>query len=317
MNVNKAKLKTSLIVGRWQPWHEGHRKLFEAALKRAERVAIGVRSTHDTDQKNPFTFNQVKEFIDRDLSKEYEGKYDVIELPNITNIIYGRDVGYKIEQISFDKDIENISATNVRKSLNITPVKHEVDLEERQNRFSHKGAVIWLTGLSGSGKTTLAKNIERKLFDHGCNVYMLDGDNVRDGLNSNLGFSDFDRKENIRRIGEVAALFANAGFIVITAFISPFAKGRQNALDSFSQNSHEVYLSCDIETCENRDPKGLYKKARNGEIKEFTGIDSPYEEPVTPDSEIDTQNLTIKESEKLLFDFILSQTSITWLDTKL
>ncbi|MFL2819551.1 MAG: adenylyl-sulfate kinase [Alphaproteobacteria bacterium] len=195
--------------------------------------------------------------------------------------------------------------------MNITPVKHDVLSEERNKRFGHKGAVVWLTGLSGSGKTTLAKNLERNLFNHGYNIYMLDGDNIRDGLNSNLGFSKNDREENIRRIGEVAALFASAGFVVITAFISPFSEDRKKALSAYSQNSFEVYLSCDLETCEDRDPKGLYKKARNGEIKDFTGIDSPYETPKSPDFILDTQNKSISECEKELYQFILSKTSIS------
>ena len=240
--ANRDNLKTALIIGRWQPWHKGHRELFKAALERAEQVAIGVRATHNTDGSNPFSFDEVKKFIDDDLGEEYNGKYSVVELPNITNVIYGRDVGYNVEKISFEKEIENISATKVRKSMNLTPVEHEVSQTERQKRFGHKGAVIWLTGLSGSGKTTLAQNIERKLFDKGYNIYMLDGDNIRDGLNSNLGFSEKDREENIRRIGEVAALFARAGFVVVTSFISPFAKDRSNALKAYSDNSYEIYL---------------------------------------------------------------------------
>ena len=305
------KLKTALIIGRWQPWHEGHRALFCSALERAERVAIGVRATYSTDGKNPFSFDEVKKFIDDDLSPEFKGKYEIIDLPNVTNFIYGRDVGYKVEKISFSDDIENISATNIRKEMNITPVKHDVQVQERNQRYGHKGGIIWLTGLSGSGKTTIAKSLERKLFNSGHNIYMLDGDNVRDGLNTNLGFSEVDRAENIWRIGEVATLFAQAGFIVITAFISPFAKDRQNALATFSENSSEVYLSCDLETCENRDPKGLYKKARNGEIKDFTGIDSPYEIPTSPDFILDTQNKSISECENELYEFILSKTSIS------
>tara|TARA_B100000945_G_scaffold319446_1_gene326663 strand:- start:1700 stop:2632 length:933 start_codon:yes stop_codon:yes gene_type:complete len=307
----EKKLNTALIIGRWQPWHEGHRELFKAALSRAERVAIGVRATHDTDQKNPFSFEEVKKFIDEDLKKDYSGKYVVVELPNITDVIYGRDVGYNVEKITFEDEVEKISATNVRKSMNLTPVKHEVDSLEREKRSGHKGAVIWLTGLSGSGKTTLAQKIERRLFDKGCNVYMLDGDNIRDGLNSNLGFSDADREENIRRIGEVAALFARAGFIVITAFISPFMNDRKKALKAFKDNSYEIYLSCDLETCEKRDPKGLYKKARIGEIKDFTGIDSPYEVPKSPNLEIDTQSSSIEKSEKALYEFIIEKISIT------
>tara|TARA_B100001996_G_C18669673_1_gene596193 strand:- start:390 stop:1325 length:936 start_codon:yes stop_codon:yes gene_type:complete len=311
MSAKEKKLNTALIIGRWQPWHEGHKELFKAALERAERVAIGVRHTFETDGKNPFSFDEVKEFIDQDLKKDFKGKYEVINLPNITNVIYGRDVGYKVEKISFDKDIENISATKVRKSMNITPVNHDVEYAEREKRFGHKGGVFWLTGLSGSGKTTLAKNVERKFFDEGYNIYMLDGDNIRDGLNSNLGFSEEDREENIRRIGEVAALFARAGFLVITAFISPFSEGRKKALNAHPDNSYEIFLSCNIETCEERDPKGLYKRAREGKINDFTGIDSPYEIPKSPDLLLDTQNKSIIDCEKELFDFILSKTLIS------
>ena len=302
-----TKRKTALIIGRWQPWHQGHRGLFLAALERAERVAIGVRHTHSTDEKNPFTFNEVKEFIDKDLSNQYADKYDVIELPNITNVIYGRDVGYKVEKISLGEDVEKISATEVRKSMNLTPVNHSVETNERTKRFGHEGGIIWLTGLSGSGKSTLARSLERKLFDKGYNVYMLDADNVRDGLNSNLGFSNEDRNENIRRAGEVSSLFAEAGFIVLSAFISPFHDDRQRAFNAHPKNFHEVYLSADLSTCEDRDPKGLYKRARAGEIKEFTGIDSPYEIPKEPSLIIDTKKLNIDESTDELFSYIVNK----------
>ena len=310
---NENKLETAMIIGRWQPWHEGHRELFKAALKRAERVAIGVRTTTNIDNKNPFSFDEVKKFIDDDLKKEFEGKYTIIQLPNITNVIYGRDVGYNVEKINFEKDIEDISATEKRKSMNITPVSHDVLSLEREKRNNHKGCVIWLTGLSGSGKTTIARALERQLFDQGNNIYMLDGDNLRSGLNSNLGFSFEDRKENVRRIGEVAALFARAGFIVITAFISPFAEDRKKALAAFKENSYEIYLSASIDICEKRDPKGLYKKARLGEIKDFTGIDSPYEIPTKPALILNTDKETEEVSINKLYDFIISKISNSWL----
>jgi len=306
---NESKLETALIIGRWQPWHEGHRELFKAALKRAERVAIGVRTTTNIDNKNPFSFDEVKKFIDDDLKKEFEGKYTIIELPNITNVIYGRDVGYNVEKINFEKDIEDISATEKRKSMNITPVSHDVLSLEREKRNNHKGCVIWLTGLSGSGKTTIARALERQFFDQGNTIYMLDGDNLRSGLNSNLGFSFEDRKENVRRIGEVAALFARAGFIVITAFISPFAEDRKKALAAFKDNSYEIYLSASIDVCEKRDPKGLYKKARLGEIKDFTGIDSPYEIPTKPALILNTDKETKEVSINKLYNFIISKIS--------
>ena len=306
-----TKQKTALIVGRWQPWHKGHRKLFEAALDKAERVLIGVRHTHASDEKNPLSFDEVKDFIDNDLKKNYTGKYDIIDLPNITNIIYGRDVGYKVEKISLGDDIEKISATQIRKSMNLTPVSHNIEAYERTQRFGHQGGVLWFTGLSGSGKSTLAQALERKLFDKGYNVYMLDADNVRNGLNSNLGFSEEDRNENIRRVGEVAAIFSQAGFLVLSAFISPFNKKRKKDLEMQNQNFHQVYLSADLKTCEDRDPKGLYKKARLGEIKDFTGIDSPYEVPEKPDLIVDTKKLNIDDSVEKLFHYIVKKIPIS------
>tara|TARA_B100000902_G_C27254641_1_gene887154 strand:- start:577 stop:1509 length:933 start_codon:yes stop_codon:yes gene_type:complete len=305
-----TKQKTSLIIGRWQPWHKGHRELFKAALERAERVLIGVRHTHASDKKNPFTFKEVKEFIDNDLKKDYNDKYDIIDLPNVTNIIYGRDVGYKVEKVSLGSDVEKISATKVRETMNLTPVDHDVDTKERSERYGHEGGVIWFTGLSGSGKSTLAKSLERKLFNKGYNVYMLDADNVRDGLNSNLGFTPEDRNENIRRVGEVASLFSQAGFLVLSSFISPFHEERKKVSEMNKKNFYQIYLSADLNTCEKRDPKGLYKKARLGQIKDFTGIDSPYEIPYDSDLEVDTKNLNIDESVKILFDYIVKKVPI-------
>ncbi|MFN2746164.1 MULTISPECIES: adenylyl-sulfate kinase [Bacillus] len=161
--------------------------------------------------------------------------------------------------------------------------------QEYHEKNKHKSSIIWLTGLSGSGKSTIANAAARKLFEEGYQVTVLDGDNVRHGLNKDLGFSDEDRKENIRRIGEVAKLFVEQGTIVITAFISPFKEDRDLIRQLVEENEfHEVYVKCDLETCEERDPKGLYKKARNGEIPFFTGIDSPYEEPEAPELVLDT-----------------------------
>ena len=306
-----TKQKTALIVGRWQPWHKGHRKLFEAALDKAERVLIGVRHTHASDEKNPLSFDEVKDFIDNDLKKNYTGKYDIIDLPNITNIIYGRDVGYKVEKISLGDDIEKISATQIRKSMNLTPVSHNIEAYERTQRFGHQGGVLWFTGLSGSGKSTLAQALERKLFDKGYNVYMLDADNVRNGLNSNLGFSEEDRNENIRRVGEVAAIFSQAGFLVLSAFISPFNKERKKVSEMQNQNFHQVYLAAELELCEDRDQKAVDKKARLGDIKDFTGIDSPYEVPEKPDLIVDTKKLNIDDSVEKLFHYIVKKIPIS------
>jgi adenylylsulfate kinase len=168
-----------------------------------------------------------------------------------------------------------------------------VTREQRQELNGHKPAIIWLTGMSGSGKSTIANILDKYLYDGGFHTYILDGDNIRSGLNKNLGFSDEDRKENIRRISEVAKLFADSGTIVITAFISPFIEDRQIAREILSKdfNFIEVYVEADLATCEDRDPKGLYKKARAGQIKNFTGIDSPYEAPVNPELTLKTVEL--------------------------
>ncbi len=181
-----------------------------------------------------------------------------------------------------------------KRATNITAIAHTVTPEARAQRNGHKGGVIWFTGLSGAGKSTLAVELETRLFDKGYNVFVLDGDNVRHGLNANLGFSPEDRAENIRRVGEVAGLFAKAGTIAITAFISPYRSDRDRAREAVSHGEfHEVYVKADVEACEKRDPKGLYKKARSGEIKEFTGISAPYEAPDSPELVVDTETCSV------------------------
>ncbi|WP_332691175.1 adenylyl-sulfate kinase [Halalkalibacter lacteus] len=177
--------------------------------------------------------------------------------------------------------------------------------EERQERNGHRSAILWFTGLSGAGKSTLANALEQQLFKHGKNSYVLDGDNVRHGLNKGLGFSDEDRKENIRRIGEVAKLFVDSGTLVCTAFISPFKEDRNRVRELVEDDEFiEVYVRCSLEACEERDPKGLYKKARTGEIPEFTGISSPYEEPDAPEIIIDSDKQTVEESVKSILAYL-------------
>ena len=186
------------------------------------------------------------------------------------------------------------------KSTNITAVAHRVGLNDRWRVNGHKGGVVWFTGLSGSGKTTLALELERRLFQRGWHAYVLDGDNVRHGLSSDLGFSPGDREENIRRIGEVAALFAESGMIVISAFISPYRADRRLARDAAGEAFHEVHVAAPIDVCEHRDPKGLYAKARRGEIADFTGISAPYEIPEHAELCVDTAGLSVVESVDLL-----------------
>ncbi len=181
------------------------------------------------------------------------------------------------------------------RSSNLHWVEHRVTFEARNARNGHRGGVLWFTGLSGAGKSTLAMAVEQELFRRGFQVYVLDGDNVRHGLNANLGFSPDDRAENIRRVGEVAALFAGAGMIAITAFISPYRADRRRAREAAQDLFHEVYVEADLETCERRDPKGLYKKARRGEIAEFTGVSAPYEAPEAPELAVDTAHSSVAE----------------------
>lgn len=186
-------------------------------------------------------------------------------------------------------------------------VWHEttINKEERQERNGHRSAILWFTGLSGAGKSTLANALEQQLFNLGKNSYVLDGDNVRHGLNKGLGFSDEDRKENIRRIGEVAKLFVDAGTIVCTAFISPFKEDRNRVRELVEDGEFiEVYVRCSLEACEERDPKGLYKKARSGEIPEFTGISSPYEEPESPEMIIDSDKQSIEQSVEMILAYL-------------
>jgi len=180
------------------------------------------------------------------------------------------------------------------KSSNLTSVAHRVSAASRAQSTGHVGGVLWFTGLSGAGKSTLAMEVERRLFAKGYQVYVLDGDNVRRGLNANLGFSPDDRAENIRRVGEVAALFADAGMICITAFISPYQADRDRARTAAPGAFHEIYISAGLDACERRDPKGLYKKARAGEIAAFTGISAPYEAPRTPELTVDTETRPVE-----------------------
>ena len=187
----------------------------------------------------------------------------------------------------------------------LTPVAHKVARRAREARFGHKGGVLWLTGLSGAGKSTLAMAVEQHLFRKGYAVYVLDGDNIRSGLNANLGFSPEDRVENIRRVGEVAALFADAGFLCITAFISPYRVDRARARAATPPGSfHEIYINADLATCEARDPKGLYRKARAGEIREFTGISAPYEPPEAPSLVIDTGAMPLEACIEQILAYI-------------
>jgi len=204
-----------------------------------------------------------------------------------------------------------VTATTARaRHDNLHPAEHIVGTAARETRNGHRGAVIWLTGLSGSGKSTLAMELERRLFARGAQVAVLDGDTVRTGLNSDLGFSPRDRAENIRRVAEVAAIFADLGSIVITAFISPMREDRARARSCAAERFHEIYIDADLATCEERDPKGLYAKARAGEIESFTGISAPYEAPTAPEFAVRTGGESVAASAERLLDYVLKATGL-------
>ncbi|MGG0063591.1 adenylyl-sulfate kinase [Bacillus subtilis] len=178
-----------------------------------------------------------------------------------------------------------------------------ISKSDRQSLNGHKSCVLWFTGLSGSGKSVLANAVDEKLYRKGIQSYVLDGDNIRHGLNKDLGFQTGDRIENIRRIGEVAKLFVDSGQMILTAFISPFREDRDMVRALFPKGEFfEIYVKCPLHVCEQRDPKGLYKKARNGEIKHFTGIDSPYEAPLSPDFIIESDQTSISDGADIIIN---------------
>jgi len=199
-------------------------------------------------------------------------------------------------------------AMSAPKAENLTWHIGEVGKEARAAAHGHRGAVLWFTGLSGSGKSTIGHRVERLLIERGAFAYVLDGDNIRHGLNSDLGFAPEDRVENIRRIGEVARLFADAGGLVLSAFISPYRNDRDRVRGLMGPGEFiEVFVDTPLEICEARDPKGLYKKARAGEISNFTGLDAPYEAPKNPEVHLETENLSVDEAAGLVIRYLEEQ----------
>ena len=192
---------------------------------------------------------------------------------------------------------------------NIVPENYAVSEIDRSIRFNHRPGIVWLTGLSGAGKSTIAKNVEKRLFHKNINIFSLDGDNLRIGLNKNLNFSPEDRTENIRRTAEVANLFTKAGFIVLVSLISPYRSERKKARDIRPEIFREIYIEASVEVCSKRDVKGLYAKAIKGEIKNFTGISSPYEPPEMPNLVINTSRCSVEESVRKLEEYILKEFS--------
>jgi len=194
-----------------------------------------------------------------------------------------------------------------KRSSNVRWHEAHVGRADREKQNGHRSAVLWFTGLSGSGKSTLAHAVEEQLYARGIRTYVLDGDNVRHGLCGDLGFSDVARRENIRRIGEASKLFVDAGIVVLTAFISPFRSDREQVRNLLPDDFIEIYCNSPLEVCESRDVKGLYERARAGEIKEFTGISSPYEVPEKPELVVDTGHLTLEQSVRQVIDYLKDQ----------
>ncbi len=187
----------------------------------------------------------------------------------------------------------------------VIPHQHEITKEDRRKLNGHDSLILWLTGLPSSGKSTLANEVEKELIRNSCRTYILDGDNIRMGLCKDLGFSAEDREENIRRIGEVSKLFMNAGVIVLSAFVSPYRVDRDAVRKLVEKGEFvEIFVDCSVDQCEQRDVKGLYKKAREGVIKGFTGIDDPYEEPLNPEIKVDTENFSIDECKQQILGYL-------------
>jgi len=273
-----AHKRFAMFIGRWQPFHNGHKFLIDSALAKGEHVCIAIRNT-EISEKNPYTVEQRIEMIRR----VYGDNVETIILPDIKSINIGRKVGYDVNRVDPPEHIGKISGTNVRagKDANVPP--------EVAEYVKTLNTTLWLTGLPCSGKTTLAKRLKEELDNRGYKAVSLDGDDVRGKLNEDLGFSEEDRNENLRRIAHVAKLFNQNGNFVIASFVSPANKYRKMVRDIIG-NFKLAYLNCSVKACEKRDVKGMYKKARKGEIKCFTGISASFEEPEDADITVDTEH---------------------------
>jgi len=300
------KKKTSLFIGRWQPFHHGHDHIIRQALNQGKSVCIALRDTPITDW-DPYTLEERREMIEEHFKDE---DVVVIDIPDIESVNIGRKVGYEVIRYDAPENIEGISATLIRGMIADgddgwkTKVPKAVAdfLISRENTEQGKdGLVIWFTGLSGAGKSTIANRLEGLFKKAGRNVKLLDGDEVRKNLTSDLGFSKEDRSENIKRISYVAKSIADCNSIAIVAAISPYTEDREKARELIGADRFlEVLMLCDIQILKERDVKGLYKKAISGEIPNFTGITDPYECPDNPDCVLDSGIQNIEESLDLL-----------------
>ncbi len=286
-----AHKRYAMFIGRWQPFHNGHKYLIDQALSEGKHVCIAIRDT-EISEKNPFTVEQRKEMIWR----VYGDAVKAIVIPDIESINIGRKVGYEVNRIDPPEEVAKISGTNVRAG------KDESVPPEIAEYIKTLRTTLWLTGLPCSGKTTLAKRLKEELDNRGYNTTHFDADDVRGALNEDLGFSKEDRKENLRRVAHVAKLFNQNGIFVIASFVSPTNDLREMVRNIIG-NFKLVYVKCDLRICEQRDTRGMYKRARLGEIPEFTGISAPFEEP-NADIVVDTQNKGVEGCVwKILHEF--------------
>lgn len=289
-NVYNGHKRYAMFIGRWQPFHNGHKYLIDQALAQEENVCVAIRDT-EISNKNPYTVDQRREMFRR----VYGDKVTTAVIPDIKSINIGRKVGYDVNRIDPPEQIGKISGTNVRagRDINVPPEVAEYIKTLR--------TTLWLTGLPCAGKTTLAKRIKEELDNHGYKTVHLDGDDIRDKLNADLGFSPEDRKENLRRVAHVARLFNENGNFVVASFISPSDELRQMVRDIIG-NFKLVYTQCSVQTCEKRDLKGMYKKARQGNIEQFTGVSAPFEEPTAADVVVDTENNDVEDCIKQILE---------------
>ena len=278
-----AHKRYALFIGRWQPFHSGHKYIIDQALDQGKHICIAIRDT-ELSEANPYTIEQRIEMIWR----VYGDKVRTIVIPDIESINIGRKVGYGVNRIDPPENIGKISGTKIRAGRGFEMPR---EVAEYVNTLR---TTLWLTGLPCAGKTTLAKRIKEELDNKGYNTTHLDGDDVRGALNADLGFSAEDRKENLRRIAHVARLFNKSGIFVIASFVSPTNELR-DMIREIVGNFKLMYVKCAIKECEKRDIKGMYKRARAGELQQFTGVSAPFEEPDNADLIIDTENRTVED----------------------
>jgi len=288
--------KYALYIGRWQPFHLGHKYIIDQALKKNKNIAIAIRDT-EISEKNPYTVEQRLEMIKKVYEKQVQnGQMKIFPIVDIESINIGRKVGYDVNRIDVPEEIKKISGTKIRNGKSLIHVAKKV-----REYLITVSPTFWFFGLPCSGKSTLAKELKKALADKNNHIINLDGDVLRNGLNKDLGFSSKDRQENLRRAAHLAKLFNEKGHTSICAFVTPRQKMRK-MITKIIGNVCWIYTKCSVEECARRDVKGMYKQAKAGKIKNFTGISAPFDEPDKKENAIivDTENNSIKECLKTI-----------------